>query len=257
MDRVGGTPGDGAVGVLDTQEQKLEEMGRLIAGIAHELSSPIQFIGHSVEFLRDAIGNTQHQRREIEQAMQDLDTGVAQATLILRAMKQLSHPGTGDPCAVNLNEAVESAALVARHEVRRVAELALELGDLPPVVCHPVAVRQAIVNLLVNAADAVEDARGALLGPRGKVRLRTQRDGDQAVISVSDSGTGIPDAIRERIFEPFFTTKQPGRGTGQGLAIVREIVAQHGGALSLATAEGRGSTFTIRLPIRGLAGVLQ
>ncbi len=255
MERAGGTPLHGAVRVLDTQDQKLEAMGRLIAGIAHELSSPIQFIGHSLEFLRDAIGNTEHQGREIDQAMHDLDAGLAQATLILRAMKHLSHPGTGDACAVNLNEAVESAALIARHDVRRVAELTLELGDLPPVVCHPVALRQAIVNLLVNAADAVEDACVSPRAPRGRVTVRTQRDGDFAMISVADSGTGVPPAIRDRIFEPFFTTKQPGRGTGQGLAIVREIVTQHGGNIALTTAEARGSTFTIRLPIRGQAGV--
>ena len=257
MDRAGSAPGSGAVGVLDTQDQKLEAMGRLVAGIAHELSSPIQFIGHSVEFLRGAVGDADGQPSEVVQAIEDLDAGVAQATLILRAMKQFSHPGTGDAYAVNLNDAVEGAVLLARFNVRRVADLSLELGDLPPVVCYPGGVRQAIVNLLVNAADAVEDASVAASGPRGKVSVRTGRDGDHAAISVTDSGTGVPEAIRDRIFEPFFTTKQPGRGSGQGLTIVREIVSRHGGSVTLSTASGRGSTFTIRLPIRGPSGVLQ
>jgi signal transduction histidine kinase len=257
MERVHERPAGRAARLTDIQDQKLEVMGRLIAGIAHELSSPIQFIGHSAEYLHalgasarmESLAAAQHD--EIARAIDDILEGVAQATHILQAMKQLSHPGTGDAHAVDLNEAVEGAILLARASVRRVADLTVEFGEVPPVVCIPSAVRQVIVNLLVNAADAVEDTHDAQQGVRGRVGVRTRRDGDDVVISVSDTGSGIPDAVRERIFEPFFTTKAPGRGTGQGLSIVRTIVAQHAGKIDLATVAGSGTTFAVRLPIRG------
>ncbi len=130
------------------------------------------------------------------------------------------------------------------------ADLETDLGELSPVVCHASDVNQAVLNIVVNAAHAVSDVIEGTDG-RGRISIRTHRDGDDAVISVGDTGGGIPEEVRGRIFDPFFTTKDVGRGTGQGLCIARAIVEKHGGRLSFETAEGKGTTFFIRLPIDG------
>jgi signal transduction histidine kinase len=132
-----------------------------------------------------------------------------------------------------------------------VASLETELGTLPPVVCDPGLMTQALVNLLVNAADAVEEAAAGRAGP-GRIRIRTGHDGGWALVEVADDGPGIPAELRQRVFEPFFTTKAAGLGTGQGLPIARAIVeGRHGGRLTLETEAGGGATFTIRLPLGG------
>jgi signal transduction histidine kinase len=186
--------------------------------------------------------------------------GLSRVAELVRSMKEFAHPDQKEMVPVDLNRTVQSTLTVARNEYKYVAEVETEFGEIPQVACHAGEIGQVVLNLLVNAAHAIEDAvKGT--GTKGRITVRTRQDGDGVVISISDTGAGIPEAVRNRVFDPFFTTKEVGRGTGQGLAIARNIVTQkHGGALSFETETGKGTTFLIRLPFRpstAPAGVAQ
>ena len=163
-------------------------------------------------------------------------------------MKRFAHPATGDKAAADLNGALEATLAVARNEYRYVADVRLELGDLPPVTCNIGDLNQVFLNLIVNAAHAIEeDVAGS--GRRGTIAISTRVEGDHAVVEIADDGPGIPPELMDRIYEPFFTTKEIGKGTGQGLAIARAITEQQSGSLTCTSAPGRGTTFAIRLPL--------
>jgi signal transduction histidine kinase len=166
-------------------------------------------------------------------------------------MKEFSHPGTREKAPADLNRAIESTVTVTRNEWKYVAELKLELDpELPAVACLVGEFNQCIVNLVVNASHAIGDVIKGKPGTKGTITIRTRRDGEFAEVRVSDTGTGIPEAIRPRIFEPFFTTKGLGQGTGQGLAIIyASMVRRHGGTVSFETEVGKGTTFILRLPL--------
>jgi len=152
----------------------------------------------------------------------------------------------------DLNKALESTLLVASNELKYVADVKLDLGELPPVLCHLGDLNQVFLNLLVNAAHAVADVMKGT-GNKGCIAVRTRRDANCVEVAIEDSGAGIPHDIREKIFDPFFTTKQVGRGTGQGLALARAIVVEkHGGTLTFHTEAGRGTTFFVRLPLESV-----
>jgi signal transduction histidine kinase/class 3 adenylate cyclase len=156
--------------------------------------------------------------------------------------------GGDDAELADLNEALQNTLIVAANEYRHVAEVEISFGDLPLVSCHQGELSQVFLNLLLNAAHAIADVPDKP-GGRGQIRVETRRDADAAVISISDTGTGIPPEIRERIFEPFFTTKEVGRGTGQGLSLAyATVVERHGGTITVDSEVGRGSTFSIRIP---------
>jgi signal transduction histidine kinase len=168
-------------------------------------------------------------------------------------MKVFAHPDSTDMEVADLNQAIQSTLTMAHSEYRHLAEVDTEFGELPPVRCYVGELNQAVLNLVVNAAHAIEDVVHDT-GARGRITVRTQRDGDDAIISIADTGSGIPEAIRDRIYDPFFTTKQVGRGTGQGLAIVRSVVVdKHHGRLTFETELGKGTRFHVRLPIEGTA----
>jgi signal transduction histidine kinase len=141
--------------------------------------------------------------------------------------------------------------VVATHEYKYVADVETRFAELPPVMCHPGSISQALLNIVVNAAHAIADAPRGKPESRGRIGVSSACAGDDVVIEISDNGPGISEAVRARVFEPFFTTKDVGRGTGQGLAIARSIAEQHGGALTFVTEQGRGTTFSLRLPLRG------
>lgn len=260
--------------------QRLEAVGQLAAGVAHEINTPIQYVGDNVQFLSEAsrdllaliddmramfaaIGNTtllasvdekfkaidlDYLRGEVPRSCESAQHGTGRIASIVGALKELSHPGGRDAQAADLNRALERALEVSASSYRYVADVDKQLGALPMVVCHPAELGQVFLNLIVNAAHAMETPERR----RGRLGIRTLVDGSDVVISISDTGCGIPDAIRERIFDPFFTTKEVGRGTGQGLAIARSIVVErHGGSLSLDSTPGAGTTFHIRVPIAG------
>ena len=246
-------------------------------GVAHEINTPIQFVGDSVHFLREAFAELQgHLERyraaaetaavarrggraeaeadlefltaEIPESLERALEGIERVAEIVRAMKEFAHPQRAEQAAADLNRAIDSTLTVARNEWKYVADVVTDLGELPPVVCHLGELNQVILNLVVNAAHAIADAGAG----RGVIRVATRAAGEWVEITVSDTGAGIPEAIRDRIFDPFFTTKEVGRGTGQGLAIARAIVVdKHGGTLDFETEVGRGTTFRIRLPVAG------
>jgi len=253
------------------QAQKLESIGHLAAGIAHEINTPIQYIGDNGEFLESAFrelmalaeaqqsaanavspanSELEYLKDEIPKAIRQLREGVEQVARIVRAMREFSHPGPVIKMPVDINRAIENMALVSRNEWKYVADLTTDLDpDLPPVPGIAGEFNQVILNLIVNAAHAIADVVKES-GARGSIQIRTRCDGRFAEIRVSDTGCGIPVAIQQNIFDPFFTTKPVGKGTGQGLAIVHSVVVQrHRGAIALESEPGRGTTFTIRLPV--------
>jgi signal transduction histidine kinase len=194
--------------------------------------------------------------QEIPKAIQQTLDGVGRVTRIVRAMKDFSHPGLETKSPADLNRAIQSTLTVSRNEWKYVAEMETCLDpELPPVPCFQGEFNQALLNLVVNAAHAIQEsleAQGVPQGgKKGHIRVSTRRCGDLAVaVSVSDDGTGIPESLRERIFDPFFTTKPVGKGTGQGLAIVHSVIVEkHGGRIRLESAPGRGTTFRLYLPL--------
>ncbi len=175
--------------------------------------------------------------------------GLGRIATIVRSMKEFAHPDQGEKKYADLNQAIRSTLVIARNEYKYVAEIDTQFGELPAVPCYLGEINQVILNLLVNAshaiADVVKDSGGL-----GKITVRTRLDGDAVEISIGDTGTGIPEAARDRIFDPFFTTKEVGKGTGQGLAIARSVVVnKHGGTLRFETECGKGTAFFIRLPL--------
>jgi PAS domain S-box-containing protein len=270
--------------------QKLESVGRLASGIAHEINTPIQFVGDNTRFLRDAFQGLQvlfnkyqelrdaaaaggvtaellaevrrveeesdcaYSMAEIPNALVQTLEGVTRVATIVHAMKDFAHPESKEKAAADLNKAILSTLTVARNELKYVAEVETSLGELPPVVCNISDLNQVFLNLLVNAAHAIADLNHGT-GQRGKIRVRTVCEGKTVLISIADTGCGIPEGIRGKIFDPFFTTKEVGRGTGQGLAISRSVVVdRHKGSLTFESEVGKGTTFYIRLPVESGEG---
>jgi signal transduction histidine kinase len=186
--------------------------------------------------------------QEIPSSLDSVRDGVSRIAHIVRAMKELAHPGPREASAIDLPRALQNALDVTAATYRYLADVETQFAQTPPVVCFGSDLNQVFLNLIVNAAHAMEDKRAG----RGKLGVRTRVDGDQVEIAISDTGAGIPEALRDRIFDAFFTTKEVGRGTGQGLAISRTIVVdRHGGTLTFDSQVGVGTTFYVRIPIAG------
>lgn len=265
--------------------QKLESVGRLASGVAHEINTPIQFVSDNVQFvsrsmvdiagvidvyrgLRRAVqsaGDMATAARLADEADKaaDLDyllqtaplalgssiEGLERIATIVRSMKEFAYPDQARKTFADLNQAIRGTLVIAHNEYKYVAELDTQFGELPPVECYLGEINQVVLNLLVNAAHAIADVVKET-GKLGKLTVRTRRVGDAVEISIEDTGTGIPETARDNVFDPFFTTKEVGKGTGQGLAIARSvIVKKHGGALHFESECGKGTTFFIRLPI--------
>ncbi|HZL98848.1 MAG TPA: ATP-binding protein [Planctomycetota bacterium] len=267
------------------QAQRLESVGTLAAGIAHEINTPMQFVGDNLRFvsqcvpglssllalvpelvqaagqgklrpalarrLRAAAGGVDvgFLAEELPSALGEMEEGVRRVTTIVRAMKDFSHPGQQSRQSADLNQALDTTLAVARNEYKYYADIETDFGPLPPVDCFVADLNQVFLNLVVNAAHAIRDTveQG---GPRGTIRIATRAEGDEVEIRVGDTGTGIPAAIRDKIFDQFFTTKPIGRGTGMGLAIVRAVVVdKHRGSVRFESEEGAGTTFIVRIPV--------
>ena len=254
--------------------QKLESVGQLAAGIAHEINTPLQFIGDNVRFLTDAFadlatlvpgaGGSDSAEggrppvtdlafliEEIPQALAETLEGTQRVQIIVRAMKAFGHPGGEDKAPANINEAVGNTVVVAGSEIKQVAEVELDLAeDLPPTWCMLGDINQVLLNLIVNAAQAIGEAKAGS-GGRGVITIRTRSDGEFLSVDIQDTGVGIPPEIADRIFDQFFTTKPIGQGTGQGLSLAHTLIHdRHGGTITFTTVPGVGTTFTIRIPHR-------
>jgi signal transduction histidine kinase len=261
--------------------QKLEAVGQLAAGIAHEINTPTQFVGDTIRFLREAFGDVlamhdrvrgalddaavapellervraaeeaadlEYLRERVPAGFERAEDGVRRIGTIVGAMRDFAHPSVGR-APQDLNAALRNTLVVATGEYKSVADVETELGELPLVTCNGGEIKQVLLNVIVNAAHAIEDGSP---GERGTIRIRTRADAAHVLISVADTGCGIPAQIADRVFDPFFTTKEVGRGTGQGLAIARTLVVErHGGSLTFETVAGEGTTFHVRLPIAG------
>lgn len=271
------------------QAQKLEGIGQLAAGIAHEINTPTQFVTDNLTFLREsceaALGLLELYRKAVREdserfsadAIRDLTEaervcdlefigaevpraitqsleGVRRIAKIVRAVKEFSHPDLAEKAEADLNQGITSTITIAHNEWKYVADLTTDFDEaLPRVLCYPGDVNQVVLNLIVNAAHAI---RQKLKGTgKGQIVVRTRTCGPFAEIAVSDTGTGIPPEIRTRIFEPFFTTKEVGAGTGQGLALAHSIVVKkHQGKIWCETEMGAGTTFFVHLPIGPACG---
>lgn len=269
------------------QSQKLEAIGQLAAGIAHEINTPTQFVGDNVRFLKGALdevfevldetqavleglskGDPQDQaaselarklaeldleylEEEVPQAISQSIDGVERVAGIVRAMKNFSHPGSLGLGPVDLGAALQNTLTVSHSEWKYQAELELELEpDLPSVTCSEGEINQVFLNMIVNASHAIEAARSEG-DPLGTLHIAARRDGEDVVIQIQDSGCGMPPEVQARIFDPFFTTKGVGKGTGQGLALASNVVRAHKGSIAVDSTPGEGTCFSIRLPISG------
>jgi signal transduction histidine kinase len=186
--------------------------------------------------------------QEVPQTVTEMLDGLKRVATIVRALLEFAHPDQGEMAEADVNRILTATLEVARTEYKYVADLEVQLTPVPNVLCHSGDLSQVFLNLVVNAVHAVMDlARPE--GKKGRITVRTRAEGGQVVVSIQDDGCGIPEAVRGRIFEPFFSTKEAGRGTGQGLAIVKRIVEKHRGGIDFETEVGRGTTFFVRLPV--------
>ncbi len=268
------------------QSQRLESLGTLAGGIAHEINTPIQYVGDNIQFLNDSFEDFKSLldsyaelreaartvpplqklvevsaslanaidldflEAEIPKAITEAKEGVSRVSEIVQAIKEFSHPGQKEKSEINLNQAIETTSVISRNQWKYIANLQMDFDpSLPPVPCHPGEINQVILNLLVNAADALAETKTE--DNPGLITIETRQDGDWAEVRIKDNGLGVPAHIQERIFDPFFTTKDPGKGTGQGLAICHSIIVKkHGGSLHLDPLYQEGACFVIRLPLQ-------
>ncbi len=265
------------------QAQKLEAIGQLAAGIAHEINTPIQFIGDNLRFIKESWSSldpllplceslegppaagevvqrlqdilkqadSTYLRSEIPRALDQSLDGISRVAKIVQAMKEFSHPGSDEKQPTDINKAILTTLTVSRNEWKYVAEVETILQpDLRMVPCHASELNQVFLNLLINSAHAIAEVGGEGSRQKGKITIRTLQDAQFTTISIQDTGAGIRPEIQPRIFDPFFTTKGVGRGTGQGLTLAyNSIVKKLGGKIWFESEVGKGTTFFIQLPM--------
>lgn len=269
------------------QAQKLESVGQLAAGIAHEINTPMQYLGDNLDFVKmkfdrlieylqastrltqmakDAnleaeLADTmmaQAKKLKLEklytqlpEALTDSIDGVSHVSRIVRAMKELSHPGGEEKTPVEINHLLETAITISTNEWKYVAEIDTKFdSEIKDLLGLSGELSQVFLNLIVNAAHAIGDVTDCGRLGKGLITIRTCQTNEAVVVEIGDTGGGIPEKIRDRIFDPFFTTKDVGKGTGQGLSIAHSVVTQkHGGRLTFDVEEGVGTRFIIELPI--------
>jgi PAS domain S-box-containing protein len=270
-----------------SQAQKLRSVGQLAAGIAHEINTPVQYVGDNTRFLQEAFealfrvlkgygsllsavrenrptgaavetlegwiaeAEIDYLESEIPEAIEQTLEGIQRISKIVKALKEFSHPGRKEKTSVDINAVLENTITVARNEWKYVADVETDLcAALPSIPGYAAELNQVFLNMIINAAHAVEDVVDRESGQKGVIGIATRLQEDAVEIEISDTGCGIPPEIQARIFDPFFTTKGVGRGTGQGLAICYPVIVQkHGGHITFDSETGRGTVFRIRLPL--------
>lgn len=249
------------------QSEKLAAIGQLAAGVAHEINNPIGFVFSNLKTLgtyvrdllriADAIENVggldelrqlkasldyAYIRGDAEALLAESEDGIDRVKKIISALKDFSHIEEDEFRLADLHRGLDTTLKVVNNELKYKAEVIKEYGDLPEVECIPSQINQVVMNLLVNAAHAIDEF--------GRITLRTTCDEEQVRIDIEDTGQGIEPKVLNRIFEPFFTTKPVGKGTGLGLALSYSIVQKHHGSIEVASELGKGTRFSIRLPVR-------
>ncbi len=250
--------------------QKLESIGQLAAGIAHEINTPTQYVGDNMHFIKESWEELQPLiqaaksndataavceeidlafiEEEMPNAFSQAISGIEQISHIVLAMKNFAHPGEIVMEPLNLNEVIENVILIAKNEWKYVAEVETQLSsDLPIIDAIPSEINQVLLNIIVNGAHAIE-ARGE--SELGKITIKTDWSDNNVKVLLTDNGSGIPEKVLNRIFDPFFTTKGVGKGTGQGLAIAFRVMEKHNGTIDVDSTEGVGTTFTLKFPRR-------
>lgn len=257
------------------QQEKLASIGQLAAGVAHEINNPMGFISSNLTTLNKYIGrlaefiaagdqtlaecagncateklNVVRKRLKIDYVMEDArqliaesQDGAGRVRRIVQDLKSFSRVDQTECALINLNEALETTINIAWNEIKYVATIDRQFGDIPQIKCYPQQINQVFLNLLVNAAHAIGENQGT-------ITVRTWSEAENVFVSVADTGCGMPDEIQQRIFEPFFTTKEVGKGTGLGLSISYDIIRKHGGEITVESEVGRGTTFIVRLPLQ-------
>jgi signal transduction histidine kinase len=264
--------------------QRLEAIGQLAAGVAHEINTPMQYVGDNVHFLSSAFTNLMTylqllttaladdaapawpearaellvaQKKlklkflvgEVPKALLASKEGIEHVSSIVQAMKSFAHLDPGEKAPTDLNRALRDTLTVAQSEYKTCATVQHDFGEIPAVCCFAGKLNQVFLNLIVNAAHAIQDAKKDGLGV---IRVATCALDGCVEVRIGDDGCGIPEAIRQQVFDQFFTTKEVGRGSGQGLSLARSLVVDgHGGTLSFESQVGVGTTFIVRLPIDG------
>jgi two-component system NtrC family sensor kinase len=273
------------------QGQKLESVGRIAAGVAHEINTSVQFISDSVRFVRHALkdvptaladyralaagvlsgkdvsaaakkatdtdeaADVDYFLKNAPDALDRALEGIGRVGSIVRSMTEFAHPDSHAMADVDINRAIKTTLNMARNEYKSVADIETDFGDIPTVHCHAGDFNQVVLNLLLNAAHAIGDVVEGT-SSKGRITVRTRAIADFVEISIADTGDGIPESVRSRIFEPFVTTKEVGRGTGQGLALSRGLVVEKlKGSLHFETETGNGTIFYIRLPVSDQANL--
>ena len=244
------------------QAQKLEALGQLATGIAHEINAPSQFIGDNLNFIKSSFDEilegpanehlSEFVRENLPAAMEDSLQGVKRLAEIVSSMKRFSHSGDDrEKEPGDLNQAVRDSMAVSQNLWKYHLEIETELDkELPLVPCFVTEISQVVLNLIVNATHAIIDAKEQDETKEGKIFIRSAREKESVTIEVRDNANGIPEKIKEKIFDPYFTTKKIGEGTGQGLALAQSLIVKtHGGRLEFKTEKGTGTSFFISLPL--------
>jgi signal transduction histidine kinase len=266
--------------------QKMEAIGQMAAGIAHEINTPIQYVGDNLRFLQKTIfrfeevmnayqsleletghiiqqaqldkvedvkkrTRIEHYLSESTVAVNESLEGVERVRKIVMAMREFSHPSDREKKMADINHGIETTVAISRNEWKYSAELVTNLDpNLPAVFCQIDEINQVILNMIVNAVQAIQEKHPPESGEKGTITISTYKIENQIAIKIQDTGIGIPEDIRKRIFDPFFTTKGVGKGTGQGLSLAHQIIVQkHKGKIYVDSNVGEGTTFTIELPI--------
>jgi PAS domain S-box-containing protein len=258
-----------ALRMRSNQSQKLESIGQLASGVAHEINTPTQYINDNTLFLKDAfvkiISYVKDDKKqfskevsddiafytdEIPKAIEQTIEGIGRISKIVSSMKQFSHPGSQQKIPYDVNKIIDDVVTITRNEWKYVSEMELVLDNtLPTIMCFPNAISQVILNIIVNAAQAINSRYGTENGIKGLIKIETWMKNQNVEIIISDNGIGMSNKVKEKIFDPFFTTKEIGKGTGQGLAIAFSVINDmHGGTIAVESDANKGAVFIISLP---------
>ena len=268
------------------QSEKMASIGRLAAGVAHEINNPTGFVSSNLktlsEYIEDIMELFEEYRKLVSKLKKNSDTcglfpeiseqlkhivalenevdldfvlkdifelideskeGIERIKKIVQDLKDFAHPGQDKPKFADINQNIDSTVNVVWNELKYKADVIKDYGDLPQVQCYPQLLNQVFMNLLINAAQSIEK--------RGEINIKTRTDSEYVKIKISDTGSGIPKENLTRIFDPFFTTKDVGKGTGLGLNVAYNIIKKHHGKIDVKSSEGKGTTFTIKIPVVG------